>query len=573
LNFSVCARCQSEGIFETVQFCPNCGYDLGPVNPYSAPPSIAYLPTPVDRYSFMLFECKFDISLKLPFRLHGDCPAVVTSIISSINSMDGRKEKEEDFSEEGVIIDVNGPMSEWLTAFGVTPAVGDVIAMINGRCVSHLNSNQIKRLIKRIRKGTSITFPNLKEYYTISFRRHYLENLHPVDKVDDSYLKKTPVHESKTDEEGSLIVSSSSLPQVENGHSQPIHAAFEKNEGSESDGKSGDIPVPIVTRESHATVSVTQEMENIKGLIRTENEDIPPVVLAVSERTGIIASETIALPHHSSTSAADYHPICQAAAHMDISLSISKLFHESSRNIDCIPRLCNDQGNCKVQVLRSTGKWSIGTKTECSILSCYLECITNAHRFIYIENQFFISSLAGDGTQNKIVEAILERILKAHTQNEKFKIICIIPLHPNGDFANAMKSKVVMHYEYMTINRSPTSLFAQLKKRAPGINVSDYIGFYSLRNWGVLNNKVVSDQIYVHDKLMIVDDRIMIIGSANINDRSMLGSRDSEVAIRIEDTFHIDSIMNQVRHTVGYLPFTIRVKLMRQHLGNPSVGK
>jgi len=36
-------------------------------------------------------------------------------------------------------------------------------------------------------------------------------------------------------------------------------------------------------------------------------------------------------------------------------------------------------------------------------------------------------------------------------------------------------------------------------------------------------------QIYVHSKLMIVDDRITLIGSANINDRSLLGSRDSEV--------------------------------------------
>lgn len=34
---------------------------------------------------------------------------------------------------------------------------------------------------------------------------------------------------------------------------------------------------------------------------------------------------------------------------------------------------------------------------------------------------------------------------------------------------------------------------------------------------------------------MIVDDRKMIIGSANINDRSLLGSRDSELAMVIED--------------------------------------
>lgn len=34
---------------------------------------------------------------------------------------------------------------------------------------------------------------------------------------------------------------------------------------------------------------------------------------------------------------------------------------------------------------------------------------------------------------------------------------------------------------------------------------------------------------------MIVDDRFMIIGSANINDRSLLGSRDSQLAMIIED--------------------------------------
>ena len=34
---------------------------------------------------------------------------------------------------------------------------------------------------------------------------------------------------------------------------------------------------------------------------------------------------------------------------------------------------------------------------------------------------------------------------------------------------------------------------------------------------------------------MIVDDKQMIIGSANINDRSLIGMRDSELAIVIED--------------------------------------
>ena len=45
----------------------------------------------------------------------------------------------------------------------------------------------------------------------------------------------------------------------------------------------------------------------------------------------------------------------------------------------------------------------------------------------------------------------------------------------------------------------------------------------------------ITEQIYVHSKLMIVDDRFALLGSANINDRSLLGSRDSELAVLVLD--------------------------------------
>ena len=48
------------------------------------------------------------------------------------------------------------------------------------------------------------------------------------------------------------------------------------------------------------------------------------------------------------------------------------------------------------------------------------------------------------------------------------------------------------------------------------------------------------DQVYIHAKLCIVDDRLVIIGSANINERSMRGDRDSELAAVIRDTDMID---------------------------------
>lgn len=55
----------------------------------------------------------------------------------------------------------------------------------------------------------------------------------------------------------------------------------------------------------------------------------------------------------------------------------------------------------------------------------------------------------------------------------------------------------------------------------------------------------VTELLYIHDKLMIVDDRVVIMGSANINDRSQLGNRDSEIAMIVEDTEMVPSFMNE----------------------------
>ena len=50
--------------------------------------------------------------------------------------------------------------------------------------------------------------------------------------------------------------------------------------------------------------------------------------------------------------------------------------------------------DCNVQILRSSSEWSAGnTNTENSILQAYLDKISNAKHYIYIENQFFITSL------------------------------------------------------------------------------------------------------------------------------------------------------------------------------------
>ncbi len=88
-------------------------------------------------------------------------------------------------------------------------------------------------------------------------------------------------------------------------------------------------------------------------------------------------------------------------------------------------------------------------------------------------------------------------------------------------------------------------------------NLEDYLSFYSVRTHGITNEGVpLTEILYIHSKLMIVDDRKVILGSANINDRSMLGDRDSEIGIVIEDQ---DFLTNKYGHLVSKSAHKLRV--------------
>ncbi|OJJ51235.1 hypothetical protein ASPZODRAFT_12074 [Penicilliopsis zonata CBS 506.65] len=77
----------------------------------------------------------------------------------------------------------------------------------------------------------------------------------------------------------------------------------------------------------------------------------------------------------------------------------------------------------------------------------------------------------------------------------------------------------------------------------------------------------VSEELYIHSKVMIADDRVVICGSANLNDRSQLGDHDSEIAIVIEDFTPVHSTMNGKPFTVGRFATSLRRELFRKHLG------
>ncbi|XWS57471.1 hypothetical protein CRYUN_Cryun09bG0176700 [Craigia yunnanensis] len=228
---------------------------------------------------------------------------------------------------------------------------------------------------------------------------------------------------------------------------------------------------------------------------------------------------------------------------------------------------------CHCQVIRSVSQWSAGTsQTEESIHSAYCSLIEKAEHFIYIENQFFISGLAEDEIiQNRVLEALYQRILRAHKEQKCFRVIIVIPLLPGFqgglDDTGAATVRALVHWQYRTISREKTSILHNLNTRL-GPKTRDYISFYGLRSYGRLSDSgLATSQVYVHSKLMIIDDRLAVIGSSNINDRSLLGSRDSEIGVVIEDKEFLESSMNGEPWKAGKFAHSLRCSLWSEHLG------
>ena len=182
----------------------------------------------------------------------------------------------------------------------------------------------------------------------------------------------------------------------------------------------------------------------------------------------------------------------------------------------------------KCQILRSASNWSIGLKInhhEHSILNAYMAMILAAEHFIYIENQFFISSVGStkgvyNPVLNEIAKTLYIRILKAANEKKKFKVIVVMPLLPvkhkfylilkililkfkgfEGDVYSSSSAllKIQLHYEYHTISRGENSLIEMLKKAK--IDPDKYISFYGLRNHTIMDGKPVTEIIYVHSKV------------------------------------------------------------------------
>ncbi|CAH0048808.1 unnamed protein product [Clonostachys solani] len=338
---------------------------------------------------------------------------------------------------------------------------------------------------------------------------------------------------------------------------------------------------------------------------------------------------------------------------------MSRLMHFGSDDNDDEGRPARGQDGqtTKIQLTRSSCKWSSGHKVEHSIANAYIEAITNAEHFVYIENQFFITATCDKQlpVANKIGAAMVDRIIRANEEGKPFRIWVVMPAVPAfaGDLESegALGTRAIMEFQYFSISRGGNSILEKL--REAGINPGDYIGFYNLRNFDRINTSrtmhdaeeragvayedarkghdgqvgggyedgegegdhadeyrryqreagavkdatldtisscymasgarvselrwdgapedeigaFVSEELYVHSKLLIADDRLVICGSANLNDRSQLGTHDSEIAVVIEDPTPVESQMAGRPFTASAFAASLRRHIFRKHLG------
>jgi phospholipase D1/2 len=214
-----------------------------------------------------------------------------------------------------------------------------------------------------------------------------------------------------------------------------------------------------------------------------------------------------------------------------------------------------------IQGLRSACYWSVGTpveQTETSIYKAFIETIRKAEHYIYIENQYFISNCGDKDVSNEIGNEIAQKVIDKIVAKQKFLVIILIPLLPDlgGNLIDADGSMMRKGYNLVlkTFTKSEESLIKRVEKVDK--NWQNYIHLLGMKTHSIINEQPVSEPIYVHSKLLIVDDKICIIGSANINDRSLKGTTDSE----------LDVIMSESNKVKGYIQ---GVEVMK----SPSIQK
>ena len=112
------------------------------------------------------------------------------------------------------------------------------------------------------------------------------------------------------------------------------------------------------------------------------------------------------------------------------------------------------------------------------------------------------------------------------------------------DRKTSLFNQVVRHFRRRRAERllqGPNRYFGKSDKTFSDDAIFNrFVKIYGLRNHDEIKGRPVTELIYIHSKLIIVDDHYALLGSANINDRSMLGNRDSELAMFFDDSEKVE---------------------------------
>ncbi|ESQ29962.1 hypothetical protein EUTSA_v10011259mg [Eutrema salsugineum] len=228
-----------------------------------------------------------------------------------------------------------------------------------------------------------------------------------------------------------------------------------------------------------------------------------------------------------------------------------------------------DNRNWNVQVLRSIDHVSAtemprGLPVEKSVHDGYVEAIRKAERFIYIENQYFMGSCDHwenknndrfeSGCTNLIPVEIALKIAAKIREKERFAVYIVIPMWPEGP-PESETVQEMLHWTRETMSMMYRIIGEAIWESGNGSHPRDYLNFFCLANreekrdgeheavssphhrthyWNAQRNRRF--MVYVHSKIMIVDDAYVLVGSANINQRSMDGCRDTEIVIGCHQT-------------------------------------
>ena len=229
----------------------------------------------------------------------------------------------------------------------------------------------------------------------------------------------------------------------------------------------------------------------------------------------------------------NHHQVSKKKKGLRISPDVRYIKSHYNQNTDPTSLICH--------VVRSISEWSGCSRVERGIHDAIINMIQNSKKSIYIENQFFISALYGPPVMNAVASVLADRIIAAAKTKEPFKCLLVIQPHGEGNPATNSFIQRVVHFQNETIRRFLKRVKTiadrgfSLKDKRSGLGLDDYVLITCLRQHGVLAGVPVTSPIYVHSKLLIIDDNQILVGSANINDRSLAGDRDSELAVRMED--------------------------------------